>query len=173
MVAGTWSAPDRGLPAAGGPLASHSGGTAPCPRGRRAGPHAGPGVQGPRLRRLVGPGDGSRDVERTRSRPPCSGRWRVTSNWKSTAHHPRAAIKVVSLRCDNGPELTCGAMADWARRSGRAAFHPARRALAQRLLVGCVGDHWVRCGGGAVAFAASALRYPQPFSSRQRRWIFL
>ncbi len=37
------------------------------------------------------------------------------------------------LRCDNGPELACTAMADWAARPGRAALHPARRAVAQRL----------------------------------------
>ena len=37
------------------------------------------------------------------------------------------------LRCDNGPELACSAMADWVGRSGRSALHPARRAVAQRL----------------------------------------
>jgi transposase InsO family protein len=33
------------------------------------------------------------------------------------------------LRCDNGPELACAAMGDWAR-ARWAAFHPARRTLA-------------------------------------------
>ena len=37
------------------------------------------------------------------------------------------------LRCDNGPELACSAMADWVDRAGRVALHPARRAVAQRL----------------------------------------
>ena len=36
------------------------------------------------------------------------------------------------LRCDNGPELACAAMTDWAGPC-RPALHPARRALAQRL----------------------------------------
>jgi len=29
--------------------------------------------------------------------------------------------------------------------------------------VGRIGDHGVRCSGAAVVFAASSLRYPQPF----------
>jgi hypothetical protein len=36
------------------------------------------------------------------------------------------------LRCDNGPELACSAMADW-QPAGRAALHPARGAVARRL----------------------------------------
>ena len=37
------------------------------------------------------------------------------------------------LRCDNGPELACAAMADWAGERVGLCLHPARRALAQRL----------------------------------------
>ena len=37
------------------------------------------------------------------------------------------------LRCDNGPELACAAMADWGWRTRRPALHPTRPALAQRL----------------------------------------
>jgi len=37
------------------------------------------------------------------------------------------------LRCDNGPELACDAMADWAGRTGRAVVHSAWRTVAQRL----------------------------------------
>ncbi len=36
-------------------------------------------------------------------------------------------------RCDNGPELACPAMADWASDRVGLAFIPTRRALAQRL----------------------------------------
>jgi Integrase core domain len=37
------------------------------------------------------------------------------------------------LRCDNGPELACSAMAEWAAGPGWPVLHPSRRALAQRL----------------------------------------
>jgi transposase InsO family protein len=37
------------------------------------------------------------------------------------------------LRCDNGPELACTAMADWAGERVGLAFIPTRRTLAQRL----------------------------------------
>jgi putative transposase len=37
------------------------------------------------------------------------------------------------LRCDNGPELACSAMADWAAGQVGLSFIPPRRAVAQRL----------------------------------------
>jgi hypothetical protein len=47
------------------------------------------------------------------------------------------------LRCDNGRELACAAMADWAGERHRPALHPTRPALAQRLCY-AGGMLWLR-----------------------------